>query len=392
MLVVVLACGAAVPDAAVRPGIDVLLRDSAHLVAGRRVGLLANAASVDRNGVSDLGRLLAAGVEVTAIFSPEHGYRVRLEGSVPDAVDSATGLPVFGLYGASSRPTAAALDLIDVLLVDLPDIGGRTYTYASTMFDAMEAAGASGIAVVVLDRPNPIGGQLVQGPTLHSRYASEVGRLPIPMRHGMTLGELARLGAAELGIDADVSVVPVAGWTRGMWFDGTGMTWANPSPSMPSLESATHYPGLVIFEATRLSVGRGTPIAFQLVAAPWLDPAAVLGEVSASGGVEWSDTTVVPQSPPDNKYGGELLPAIRLRAIDRDRYDPVATGVALFLAIGRVHPDRMQPDSAGMTRLWGSPALWNAWHDGVPAGEVVAGWQDDLAAFRARREAFVLYR
>lgn len=388
---VVMACLPAERGPLVRPGIDVLLTDSSHLLAGRRVGLLSTAAAVDRDGVGVLERLLADGVQVTAIFSPEHGYRVRRDGPIGDEVDSATGLPIHSLYGTRRRPTAEALATVDIVLMDLVDIGGRTYTYVSTMLNMLEAAGDAGIPVVVLDRPNPIGGDIVQGPRLDPTYASFVGRLPLPARHGMTLAEQLRFGVDHLALDADLRIVPVAGWARHRWFDETGLPWVNPSPSMPSLESATHYPGLVIFEATAVSVGRGTPVAFQLLGAPWLDIGRVLEAVGAQPGVEFDDTTVTPVAPPDGKFADEPVPAIRLRVTDRRAYDPVATGVQLLTAIGAVHPAELEADSSGFARLWGSPRLWNAIRAGRPAGEIVDGWAAEVAAFTAERQPFLLY-
>jgi uncharacterized protein YbbC (DUF1343 family) len=391
VIVVTLACAAPVPDSAVLPGIDVLLTDSSHLIDGRRVGLVANAAVVDRGGTGTLERLLADSVQVTAIFSPEHGYRVQREGDIGDAVDSATGLPVYSLYGTRRRPSAEALEQVDVVLVDLPDIGGRTYTYTSTMLGTMEAAGDAGVSVVILDRPNPIGGVLVQGALLDPGYASFVGRLPVPARHGMTLGELALFGAATLGLTGDVTVVPALGWSRNMWFDATGLPWVNPSPSMPGLESATHYPGLVVFEATSVSVGRGTPIAFQVLGAPWLDPARVLDRIGVLPGVDLRDTVVTPTAPPDGKFDGESLPSIRLHVRDRAIYDPVATGVELLFAIEQAHPGMAAPDSGGFARLWGSAGLWNALRSGANASAVAAAWSEDVARFREVRAPFLLY-
>ena len=225
----------------VRPGIEVLLEDSVHLVRGRRVGVLTNQTGVDRFGVSDVRRLLDADVEVTAILSPEHGYRGGLDQEeIAHGVDSTTGIPVFSLYGANRRPTAAMLSRFDVLLIDLQDIGGRPYTYISTALEALRESVTHGLPVVVLDRPNPIGGTLVQGPVLDTAYRSFVGMLPVPQRHGLTLGELVQLGNDRLEIGADLTVVPAEGWTRDTWFDATGLPWVRPSPNMPDLESATH--------------------------------------------------------------------------------------------------------------------------------------------------------
>src|SRR5574341_1107000 len=305
--VVVIGCAAAGPSRpAVRPGIDVLLTDSLHLVAGRRVGLLTNQTGVDSRGESDVERLLRAGVRLTALFSPEHGFRGVLDQeNIGQGVDSATGLLIYSLYGAVRAPTPAMLQNVDLLLVDLQDIGARPYTYISTTLLTLQAAAPLGRRVVVLDRPDPVGGVAVQGPMLDTAFASFVGFLPVPVRHGMTLGELARLGAARLGLSPGLTVVPLGGWSRDRWFDDTGLPWVRPSPNMPDLESATHYPGVVVFEGTNLSVGRGTPIAFQVLGAPWLDPARVRALVGEVAGVALRDTTITPVSPTDGKYPGE---------------------------------------------------------------------------------------
>lgn len=377
----------------VRPGIDVLLTDSLRLVQGRRVGLLTNQTGVDRAGVSDVERLMEAGIDLVAIFSPEHGYRGALdEENIGHGVDSATGVPIFSLYGEVRAPTAGMLNGLDLLLVDLQDIGARPYTYVSTMLLAMQAAEAESVSVVVLDRPNPIGGDLVQGPMRDSSFTSFVGMLPVPMRHGMTLGELARYGSRVLGIEADLTVVPAGGWRRDIWFDGTGLPWVRPSPSMPDLESATHYPGTVIFEATNLSVGRGTPVAFQVVGAPWLNARAVVAALGAPAGVLATDTVVVPASPPDGKYDRVALPSVRLLVVDREAYDPVALAVALLGAIRAVHPDSLAVDPRRLAQLLGTDRVWEELERGSAPSAIVQGWEAPLEAFRAERDRSLLYR
>lgn len=376
-----------------RPGIDVLLTDSVRLVQGRRVGLLTNQTGVDRAGVPDVDRIVAAGIDLAAIFSPEHGYRGGLdEENIGHGVDSATGVPIYSLYGSVRAPTAEMLDGVNVLLIDLQDIGARPYTYISTALLAMRAAAGQGIPVVVLDRPDPIGGTQVQGPVLDTAFASFVGMLPVPLRHGMTLGELARFGNRVLGIAADLTVVPVDGWRRDEWFDATGLPWVRPSPSMPTLESAAHYPGTVIFEATNLSVGRGTSVAFQVIGAPWLDAAAVREALGPAAGVEVTDTVFVPEAPPDGKYDGVPLPGIRLRVTARAAYDPVAVAVGLLAAVHECQPDSLIVDAAHLARLLGTDRVWAAIESGAPATEVAESWTAALEAFRAAARGDLLYR
>ncbi len=376
-----------------RPGIDVLLTDSLRLVEGRRVGLLTNQTGVDRDGVADVERLIDAGVDLVAIFSPEHGYRGSLDQeNIGHGVDSATGIPIYSLYGESRAPTAEMLRGLDLLLVDLQDVGARPYTYVSTTLLALEAARTRGLPVAILDRPNPIGGDVVQGPVLDSAFTSFVGMLPLPMRHGMTIGEIARYGNRVLDIRADLTVVPVAGWRRATWFDRTGLPWVRPSPSMPDLESATHYPGTVIFEATNLSVGRGTSVAFQVVGAPWLDARRVMAEIGTPAGVHVTDTVVVPRSPPDRKYGGVAIRCVRLEVTDRNSYDPVALAVALLRAVRTLHPDSLAVDAGRLAQLLGTDRVWEDLQAGRGVSGIVEGWTPLLAAFRTARTGSLLYR
>lgn len=266
LVLFLLACGGELPAAAqerpqgVRPGIDVLLGDSLHLVKGRTVGLVSNRTGVDRRGVSDVERLRSAGIALAAIFTPEHGYRgAAAPGeAVASTRDSVTGLPIYSLYGATYAPTPAMLEGIEVLLVDLQDVGARYYTYISTTIEVMRAAAKAGIPVIILDRPNPIGGQ-VQGNVLDPSARSLVGSLAEPMRYGLTLGEQALLARQQLALTTDLRIVPVAGWRRRLYFDQTGLPWVPPSPNLQSLESLFHYPGTCLFEGTNLSVGRGHP-------------------------------------------------------------------------------------------------------------------------------------
>ncbi len=388
--VLVTACAATAP-APVRPGIDVLLTDSVHLVRGRRVGLLTNRAGVDADGVDDETRLRDAGITITAIFSPEHGYRGLLDvENIGSTIDSATGVPIYSLYGAQRAPTSEMLALVDVLVVDLQDVGARPYTYLSTALLALAAAGRAGVPVVVLDRPNPIGGTLVQGPVRDTAFASFNGMLPVPQRHGMTLGELVRLGHDALAIDGTLTVIPMRGWRRDMWFADTRLPWIAPSPSMPSLESAAHYPGLVLFEATAVSVGRGTPIAFQVLAAPWLDAPSLARRLGDEPGVRARDTTITPVDPPDGKYPGQALPAVRFQVTDRARYDPVRLAVRVLAALRARYPDSLRVKERRMGELAGVD-LWGLLREGENPSEIVASWSAPIERFRAWRRPHLLY-
>jgi uncharacterized protein YbbC (DUF1343 family) len=378
----------------IRPGIEVLLADSAGLVRDRRVGLVTNQSGVDASGVSDVVRLRAAGVRLVALFSPEHGFRGAAEpgAAVASSVDSATGLPIYSLYGRTSAPTDEMLAGIDLLLVDLQDAGARYYTYITTTVDVMQAAARKGIPVVVLDRPNPIGGG-VQGNILEEAHVSPVGRLRVPMRHGLTLGEMARLARADLGIGGELTVVPVSGWRRAMVFDETGLPFIPPSPNLRTLESLFHYPGTCLFEGTNLSVGRGSDAPFEQVGAPWLDTAGVLADLrrAAPPGVRARAVRFTPTRPGDGKYADTLLAGIRLEVTDRAVYDPPATAVSLLSAIRRRHPGEFAWIPRHFDRLAGTSELRTAIDAGTDPGAIVRGWEPGRREFLERRRGVLLY-
>lgn len=401
MLIWSVGCAAPGPAAApadggtVRPGIEVLLADSANLVRDRRVGLVTNQSGVDASGVSDVVRLRAAGVRLVALFSPEHGFRGAADpgAAVASSVDSATGLPIYSLYGRTSAPTDEMLAGIDVLLVDLQDAGARYYTYLTTTVDVMQAAAPKGIPVVVLDRPNPIGGA-VQGNVLEEAHVSAVGRLAVPMRHGLTLGEQARLARSDLSIAGDLVVVPAAGWRRSVTFDQTGLPFVPPSPNLRTVESLFHYPGLCLFEGTNLSVGRGSDAPFEQIGAPWLDTAAVLGALRAAGlpGVKAHGVVFTPGRPGDGKYTDTLVAGIRLEVTDRSTYDPPATAVHLLAAIHRRHPRELQWIPRHFDRLAGTTSLRTSIDAGADPAAIVRSWEPARRAFLERRKPVLLYR
>jgi uncharacterized protein YbbC (DUF1343 family) len=355
---------------------------------------VTNQAGVDANGISDVVRLRAAGLRLVALFSPEHGFRGAAEpgAAVASSVDSATGLPIYSLYGRTSAPTDQMLDGIDVLVVDLQDAGARYYTYLFTAVGVMQAAGRRGIPVVVLDRPNPIGA-LVQGDVLDPAFSSPVGALAVPMRHGMTLGELTRLARADLGVQTSLTVVPVTGWRRSIEFDRTALPFVPPSPNLRSIESLFHYPGLCLFEGTNLSVGRGSDAPFEQIGAPWLDTAAVLQRIRLAnlGGVRFRGVSFTPRRPGDAKYADTLVTGLRLEVTDRAIYDPTATAVHLLAAVRAQHHDRFAWIPAHFDRLAGGPALRQAIDASQDPATIVRSWRPDLDRFRERRRPFLLY-
>ena len=381
--------------ARVRPGIEVAVTDSAHLLRGRRVGLVTNQTGVDSRGVSDVEVLRASGVTLVALFSPEHGFRGAADPGEPVgfARDSATGLPIYSLYGRTSSPTDSMLEGVGVMVVDLQDVGARYYTYISTAVEVMRAGARLGRPVVILDRPDPIGGA-VQGAMLDTAFTSFVGRLRVPMRHGMTMGEMARLANDELAIGAELHVVPADGWTRSTYFDETGLPFIAPSPNLRSLESLFHYPGTCLFEGTSLSVGRGSDAAFEQVGAPWLDTTRVLGRMRGAGlpGVAFSGVAFTPRRPGDGKYADTALAGIRMRVTDRAAYDPTLTAVHLLAAIRDVHPSELRWNPRHFDRLAGSSALRTALESGASPAAAAAGWADATAEFRERAAKYLIYR
>jgi uncharacterized protein YbbC (DUF1343 family) len=374
-----------------------LLSDSVHLIAGKRLGLLSNHTGTDRQGHRDVDLLRTThDARLTVLFSPEHGFRgAEDRPGLPDSRDSITGLPIYSLYGGSRTAQRAAFDSIDVLLIDLQDIGARYYTYIATATQLLREAARAGKRVIVLDRPDPIGGIAVQG-NVRTRVGDPdsafVGFLPIAMRHGMTLGELARMANDVLNIGADLVVVPAAGWTRDLLYDQTSLPWVKPSPNMPDLESALHYPGLCLFEGTNVSVGRGTTTAFQVLGAPWLNPSRVIDRIArpALAGVEVTPAVFTPVGPTDGKYAGVELPALRFRVTDRAKYDPTKLAVALLVAIRATHPAELQFRSQSFDRLAVGPQLRLAVEAGKSAAEIWAAWDADLASFREGRAKYLI--
>jgi uncharacterized protein YbbC (DUF1343 family) len=377
----------------VRPGLEVLLSDSLRLVRGRRVGLVTNQAGVDHLGKSGVDLLLAAGVRVTALFSPEHGFRGTADPGAPVAstTDPRTGLPIYSLYGRISAPTDSMLSGVDVILIDLQDAGARYYTYLWTTVEVMRAAERRHLPVVVLDRPNPIGG-LVQGNVLDTTFRSAVGLVAVPMRHGMTLGELALLARHDLGLTADLTVVPASGWRRPQYLDQTGLPFVPPSPNLRSLEALIHYPGLCLLEGTTLSVGRGTDHPFEQFGAPWLDTTRVLRELRGAGldGVTFQGVTFIPRRPGDGKFGDTLVGGIRLQVLDRERYDPTITALQILQAVSHSGAVLFPSDRRHFRRLLAEQVSDTLFASGAWA-RLARRWEEARAAFLVRRAPFLLY-
>jgi uncharacterized protein YbbC (DUF1343 family) len=377
----------------VRPGIEVLLADAANPLAGRRVGLITNHTGVDRTGTSTIDLLVEAqAIELVALFSPEHGIRgVAADGERIDSeTDLRTGLPIYSLYGETRKPTPAMLEGIEILAFDIQDVGARPYTYASTMALGMQAAAEHDIPFVVLDRPNPIGGEIVEGNILDPEFSSFVGMYPIAARHGMTVGELALMYNDLHDIGVELTVIPAEGWRRDVWFDQTGLPWSAPSPNLPRMEAVIHYPGTVFFEGTNLSEGRGTDYPFEQTGAPWLDAAAVVEDMTRMNleGVRFEAVEYSVRSDA-RKYPGEILHGVRMTVTDRSTYRPVSTSLLLIDAVNRHHAADFEW-SGSMDRLAGTDRLRDAIDSGT-LNSLLEEWEIDAQRFHATRAPYLLY-
>jgi uncharacterized protein YbbC (DUF1343 family) len=373
----------------VLPGIDVWRARGYAPLAGKRIGLISNVTGRDAAGTLTAEVLRRdPAVTLAALFSPEHGFEGVEEGDVNSALDDASGLPIHSLYGDSRRPTAAMLEGLDGLVFDIQDIGTRFYTYATTLAYAMEEAAAHGLPFVVLDRPNPINGTQVQGPTLHPEELSFVGYAPLPLRHGMTMGELARYFNEERGIGADLTVIETEGWRRGDWYDATGLTWTNPSPNMRNLVQATLYPAVGPLETTNVSVGRGTDEPFEWFGAPWIDARRLAAHLNSAGlpGIRF-----VPRSrtPSASVHAGVACHGIDLILIDRNAFDAGLTAITLAHALYTLHPGEWEIDA--FPRLWGRPEVIDQLRGGSTPGEMAGIWQPELDQFLRARQRYLLY-
>jgi uncharacterized protein YbbC (DUF1343 family) len=388
----------------VSPGIDRLLAGDRTLIAGKRVGVVCNPASVDGRFAHTADRLIDdPEVEVVAIFGPQHGFRSDLQDNMietPHARDARRRVPIYSLYSETREPTAEMLRDVDVLVVDLQDVGTRVYTYVYTMANCMRAASRHGVHVVVCDRPNPVGGDEVEGPLLDPAYASFVGQFPIPLRHGLTIGELARMFNDEFGIGAAVDVIRLDGWARSMYFDETGLPWVIPSPNLPTLDSAIVYPGAVLVEGTKLSEGRGTTRPFELIGAPWIDGDRLADAMNGRSlpGVHFRPVVFEPTF---QKHAKQTCGGCQIHAVDRRTFRPVRTAVELIAEFRRQDPARFawreppyeyEHDKEPIDILYGSPRLRAAVESGTGVEGLVAGWGHDESAFRRTREKYLLYR
>lgn len=385
-----------------------MLLGSERLIAssrldGLKVGILANPASVDhefRHIVDRLGE--DDRFRLAAIFGPQHGFRSDLQDNMietPHATDPARGVPIFSLYSETREPTKEMLDLIDVLVIDLQDVGARIYTFIYTMANCLRAAAKTGTPVIVCDRPNPIGGLQVEGPMLEPGFESFVGQYPIPMRHGMTVAELAKLFNEHFDIGASLETVPMEGWSRELYFDDTEIPWIMPSPNMPTLDTAIVYPGTVLFEGTMVSEGRGTTRPFELIGAPWIDGAALTERLNQTGlhGVRFREVVFEPTF---QKHAKAPCGGCQIHVTSRWDFEPVKAGVAILRECYGLSPDQFkwrdppyeyEHDKMPIDILAGSTQLREQIEQQMPIEDIAESWRAGIKAFEELRKPYLLY-
>jgi uncharacterized protein YbbC (DUF1343 family)/CubicO group peptidase (beta-lactamase class C family) len=375
--------------AGVLNGIDVLERDGFRQLKGRRVGLVTNHTGVDRDGRSTIDLLhKAEGVKLIALFSPEHGIRGAVDRPVADSKDDKTGLPIYSLYGKRKRPTKEQLEGIDTLVYDIQDIGCRFYTYLTTLGYVLETAAEHKLKVVVLDRPNPIGGLAVEGPVLDKKLESFVGYHAIPVRHGMTLGELAHLFNKERKISAELEVIAVEGWRRTDLFDRAGLVWINPSPNMRTLAAALLYPGIGLLETTNVSVGRGTDRPFEVLGAPWLDGRRLAESLAGAHlpGVRFVPTRFTPAS---SVHAGKECGGVQIFIDDWKQFQSLPVGLTIACHLRKLYPEEWQVKRYGV--LLAHPPTLEALQRSDSPEQIVQSWQQELEQFQKVRKEYLLY-
>jgi uncharacterized protein YbbC (DUF1343 family) len=381
----------------VRNGVDVLLEDPSVILGEASVGLITNPTGVTLGLYSTFDAFHDhPSINLAAVFGPEHGARGDVQDALPveSRMDDATGIPVYSLYGEVRKPTEEMLEVVELLVFDIQDVGARFYTYASTLTYALEAAEEHGRGIVVLDRPNPINGVSVEGNIPEPGFKSFVGINPIPIRHGLTIGELALL--ANEGIGAELRVVPMDGWSREMWFDETGLPWVQPSPNIPTIETATVYPGTCFFEGVNASEGRGTTRPFEYIGAPWIDARGWASDLNTLGldGIVFRPCHFTPTF---DKYQGELCGGVQLHVTDWDAFKPVEAGLHMLATCIDLWPQELQwrPPSYSerlhFDHLAGTDKIRNALIEGVSVDDTVKEWGGDLASYMESREGFLLY-
>lgn len=386
---------AAAAAAEVRTGLDVLIDSGFRDIQGKRVGVITNQTGKSRDGRSIVSVLASTTtVQLRAIFAPEHGFEGTLENVAVSsgmlALSTTTSIPIYSLYGSTKAPTAEMLRGLDALIFDIQDIGARFYTYATTMAMAMEAAGGANIEFFVLDRPNPINGDAVEGPVLEPDIREFVAYFPVPIRHGMTVGELARLHNILGKAGARLQVIPVRGWTRDLWYDQTGLPWIKPSPNMPDIDAATLYPGIACLEFTNVSVGRGTPMPFRWIGAPWLKPEAIVKQLNKANlpGIAFSAQTFTPSKEP---YKDKPIPGIQIKITDRSKVRPLHVFAHLVCALRDAHRKQFDLKWELTRKLVGTEKFLKLFKAKAAPKKIIELFEKDAKKFSATRSPFLLY-
>jgi uncharacterized protein YbbC (DUF1343 family) len=373
----------------VQCGIDVLMADEFRPLRGLTIGLVTNHTGASQEGKPTIDVLFhSPGVKLVKLFSPEHGIRGEVDASVPDGKDDATGLPIVSLYGKERKPRAQDLAGLDAIVFDIQDVGARFYTYITTLGLVLEAAAESKKQVFVLDRPNPIGGRVVSGPVRDEEFASFIAYHALPVRHGMTVGELALLYNGERKLGASVSVIRCRGWQRDDLYDRTGLVWINPSPNMRSLTEALLYPGVGLLEATNLATGRGTDTPFERIGAPWINPAAFAAGLSKAAvpGVRFVPISFTPR---ERQFARERCGGVQILVTNWDEFDPLRLGTVLALELRRQYPTKWEPE--GLKRLLADRGTYDDILAGRAIHEIMSRWDSELAEFQKVRSRYLLY-
>ncbi|MBS1840749.1 MAG: DUF1343 domain-containing protein [Acidobacteria bacterium] len=371
-------------------GLDVLEAEKFAPLKGKHVGLITNHTGLDAQDKTTIDRLAhAPGVTLVALFSPEHGLAGKMDDKVSSTKDPATGLPVYSLYGETKRPTDEMLEGIDALVFDIQDAGVRFYTYTTTMGYCMEAAAKKGIPFYVLDRPNPIGGEIVEGPMLDDDKRTFVAYFPVPVRYGLTIGELAQLFNTENKIGAELHVIPMKNWHRNYFFESTGIRWVPPSPNLRTTKGAILYPGLEILQNAGVSVGRGTEAPFEIFGAPWMNGEDVAAALNAKHlpGLRFVAQPLIPVA---GLYAGQRCGGVAIRIGEKSAVRSMRMGLEIAATLKKLYPDKV--DLSKSITLLGNAATVQLLQDGVPPEKIVAGWKDELAAFDAIRRKYFLYK
>jgi len=387
----------------VKTGLEVLLTERLDLLKGKRVAVIANPSSVN----SELDHIVDLfhrhpDIRLMTIMGPQHGARGETQDNMiewEDYRDPVTGLPVYSLYGKTRKPTPHMLKDVDTLVFDVQDVGARYYTFVYTMALAMEACGELGLEFVVLDRPNPIGGVQVEGPVLNPAFRSFVGLFPLAIRHGLTVGELARYFSGECGVKCRLEVVPMKGWHRDMFFEDTELPWIPPSPNIPTVESAVVYPGLCLLEGTNVSEGRGTTRPFEMSGAPWVNPDHLAKKLNCMQlpGVKFRPIHYIPTF---HKWNGSIIGGVQIHVLDRHSFKPFSTGLALTMAYREQGPGEFQwkeppyeyeYDKLPIDILLGNGKIREEIEQGESLEQIEAGWQEELQAFGRKRQRYLLY-